>query len=100
MSVWKKSVGRVMCVGSQTAVSVIRGWSDIGVLTRAVKTSSSPSHEKLKKHSNRKATNRLLFRATDLQNSDLTYGRVRPGMNEGPCKLRTEMWAMLGLSLL
>ena len=29
-----------MCVGSQTAVSVIRGWSDIGVLTRAVKTIS------------------------------------------------------------
>ena len=29
-----------MCVGSQTAVSVIRGWSDIGVLTRAVKTLS------------------------------------------------------------
>ena len=40
MSVWKKSVGRLMCVGSQTAVSVIRGWSDIGVLTRAVKTIS------------------------------------------------------------
>ena len=39
MSVWKKSVGRVMCVGSQTAVSVI-GWFDIGVLTRAVKTLS------------------------------------------------------------
>ena len=36
----EKSVGRVMCVGSQTAVSVIRGWSDIGVLTRAVKTIS------------------------------------------------------------
>ena len=40
MSVWKKSVGRVMCVGSQTAVSVIRGWSDIGMLTRTVKNLS------------------------------------------------------------
>ena len=44
----------------------------------------------VKKHSNRKATNRLLFRATDLQSSDLTYDRVRPGMNEGTSKLRTE----------